>query len=40
MVRNNLLRGYVVGLEVVKANGEVLDMTSRIRKDNTGPDLK
>lgn len=40
MVRNNLLRGYVAGLEVVKADGGILNMSSNIRKDNTGPDLK
>ena len=40
MIRNNNLRGYIVGLEVVLANGTILDMTSHLRKDNTGPDLK
>ncbi len=33
-------RGNILGLEVVLANGTVLDMRSRIRKDNTGIDLK
>ena len=40
MIRNNSLRGYVVGLEVVLASGEVLNMDNTLRKDNTGPDLK
>ena len=33
-------RGNILGLEVVMADGTVLDMRSRIRKDNTGIDLK
>lgn len=40
MIRNNSLRGYVVGLEVVLADGTVLNMSRQLRKDNTGPDLK
>jgi FAD/FMN-containing dehydrogenase len=40
MIRNNGLRGYVVGLEVVLSDGKVLDMRGAVRKDNTGPDLK
>jgi FAD/FMN-containing dehydrogenase len=33
-------RGNILGLEVVLADGTILDMRSRIRKDNTGIDLK
>ncbi len=40
MIRNNGLRGYVVGLEVVLSDGKVLDMRGGLRKDNTGPDMK
>lgn len=40
MIRNNSLRGYVAGLEVVLSNGQVLNMRGTNRKDNTGPDLK
>lgn len=29
-----------VGLEVVLANGTILDMLGKLRKDNTGYDLK
>lgn len=35
----HLLAG-VSGLEVVLANGTVLDMLGTLRKDNTGYDLK
>lgn len=35
-----MLRGYVLGMEVVLATGEVLDLTGENRKDNTGLDLK
>ena len=34
------MRANILGMEVVLANGEVLDMRSEIRKDNTGIDLK
>lgn len=34
------LRGNILGMEVVLADGTVLDMRSTIRKDNTGIDLK
>uniref|UniRef100_A0A8C7XE25 D-2-hydroxyglutarate dehydrogenase, mitochondrial n=1 Tax=Oryzias sinensis TaxID=183150 RepID=A0A8C7XE25_9TELE len=34
------LHGTVLGLEVVLANGQVLDCLSTLRKDNTGYDLK
>jgi D-2-hydroxyglutarate dehydrogenase len=40
VVKKGLLRSYVLGLEVVLANGQVLDLTSTNRKDNTGFDLK
>lgn len=33
-------RGNILGLEVVLPNGEILDLQSEIRKDNTGTDLK
>ena len=34
------LRGSITGLEVVLADGTILDQTSELRKDNTGFDLK
>lgn len=34
------IRDHILGLEVVLADGTVLDMMSTISKDNTGPDLK
>lgn len=39
-VKYGILRGNIVGLEVVLADGTILDMTSENRKDNTGTDLK
>ena len=39
-IRHGPLRGNVVGLEVVLASGEILDLMSKCRKDNTGYDLK
>jgi FAD/FMN-containing dehydrogenase len=39
-VKHGPLRAHVLGLEVVLANGKVLNMMSRVRKDSTGPDLK
>jgi len=39
-LRYGSLHGSVVGIEVVRANGEVLDLMSTMRKDNSGLDLK
>jgi len=40
LLRYGSLRGSVLGLEVVLANGEVLDLLRTLRKDNTGYDMK
>ena len=40
LVRYGSLHGSVLGLEVVTAEGRVVDMQSTLRKDNTGYDLK
>jgi D-2-hydroxyglutarate dehydrogenase len=40
VVRYGTLRSSVLGLEVVLANGEVIDSLSTVRKDNTGTDIK
>ncbi|GMH35605.1 hypothetical protein BSKO_03473 [Bryopsis sp. KO-2023] len=40
LLRYGSLHGTVLGLEVVLANGEVLDLLQTLRKDNTGYDLK
>lgn len=40
VLRYGPMRDLVLGLEVVLANGEVLDTMRRLRKDNTGYDLK
>ncbi|XP_032402845.1 D-2-hydroxyglutarate dehydrogenase, mitochondrial isoform X2 [Xiphophorus hellerii] len=40
LLRYGSLRGTVLGLEVVLADGQVLDCLSTLRKDNTGYDLK
>ncbi|XP_024970446.1 D-2-hydroxyglutarate dehydrogenase, mitochondrial isoform X3 [Cynara cardunculus var. scolymus] len=40
LVRYGSLHGTVLGLEVVLANGNVIDMLGTLRKDNTGYDLK
>ncbi|CAK9324218.1 unnamed protein product [Citrullus colocynthis] len=40
LVRYGSLHGSVLGLEVVLADGSVLDMLGTLRKDNTGYDLK
>lgn len=39
-VKYGSLRNYVLGLEVVLGNGDVLDMMNSVEKDNTGVDLK
>lgn len=39
-VKYGSLRNYVLGIEAVLANGDILDMMQTVRKDNTGPDLK
>ncbi len=39
-IRFGGMREQVLGLEVVLANGEVLDMNTSLRKNNTGYDLK
>ena len=36
LLRYGSLHGSVLGLEVVQANGEVLDLLGTLRKDNTG----
>ncbi|KAM3870845.1 D-2-hydroxyglutarate dehydrogenase, mitochondrial [Diretmus argenteus] len=40
LLRYGSLRGTVLGLEVVLADGKVLDCLTALRKDNTGYDLK
>ncbi|XP_077009487.1 D-2-hydroxyglutarate dehydrogenase, mitochondrial isoform X2 [Tamandua tetradactyla] len=40
LLRYGSLRGTVLGLEVVLADGTILDLLSSLRKDNTGYDLK
>jgi D-2-hydroxyglutarate dehydrogenase len=40
LLRYGSLHGSVLGLEVVTADGSVLDLLKTLRKDNTGPDLK
>ncbi|CAN6439404.1 unnamed protein product [Victoria cruziana] len=39
-VRYGSLRGSVLGIEAVLANGTILDLLGTLRKDNTGYDLK
>ncbi|CAN6222504.1 unnamed protein product [Urochloa humidicola] len=39
-IRYGSLHGNVLGLEVVMADGTILDMLTTLRKDNTGYDLK
>lgn len=40
LLRYGSLRGSVVGIEAVGADGEVIDCLSSLRKDNTGYDIK
>ncbi|KRT80425.1 hypothetical protein AMK59_7653 [Oryctes borbonicus] len=40
LLRYGNLHGNILGLEVVKANGEILDLVSTLKKDNTGYHLK
>lgn len=40
LIRYGSLHGSVLGLEVVLADGSVLDLCKSLRKDNTGYDLK
>ncbi|XP_040916153.1 D-2-hydroxyglutarate dehydrogenase, mitochondrial isoform X2 [Toxotes jaculatrix] len=40
LLRYGSLHGTVLGLEVVLADGQVLDCLAKLRKDNTGYDLK
>lgn len=40
LLRYGSLRANVLGLEVVLANGQVIDVLRTLRKDNTGYDLK
>ena len=40
VLRYGMMRDLVLGLEVVLANGHVLDVMRGLRKDNTGYDLK
>lgn len=40
LLRYGSLHGSVLGLEVVQADGTVLDLLGTLRKDNTGYDLK
>lgn len=40
LLRYGSLRANVLGLEVVLANGDIIDLLGTLRKDNTGYDLK
>lgn len=40
VIKYGNLHGSILGLEVVLMNGEIVDMMSTMRKDNTGYDLK
>lgn len=40
VVKYGSLRSHILGLEAVLPNGEILDLRSKIHKDNTGFDLK
>lgn len=39
-VKFGSLRNYILGLEVVLPDGRIMDLTSKIKKDNVGLDLK
>ena len=39
-MRYGSLRGSILGLEAVLADGQILSLQSTLRKDNTGLDLK
>jgi FAD/FMN-containing dehydrogenase len=40
LIRYGGMREQVLGIEVVLANGEIIDMNTNLRKNNTGYDLK
>lgn len=40
LLRYGSLHGSVLGVEVVLADGSVMDLLRTLRKDNTGYDLK
>lgn len=40
VLRHGTMRALVEGIEVVLANGDILDLTSALKKDNRGFDLK
>ncbi|KAJ8954511.1 hypothetical protein NQ318_000742 [Aromia moschata] len=40
LIRYGNMHGNILGLEVVKANGEIIDCLSTLKKDNTGYHLK
>eukprot|EP01025_Chloroclados_australasicus_P012929 TRINITY_DN16184_c0_g1_i1.p1 TRINITY_DN16184_c0_g1~~TRINITY_DN16184_c0_g1_i1.p1 ORF type:complete len:540 (-),score=26.48 TRINITY_DN16184_c0_g1_i1:777-2291(-) len=40
VLRHGSLHGSILGLQVVLADGTILDMMNKLRKDNTGYDLK
>ena len=40
VIKHGSFRSHILGIEVVLANGEILNMRSRIHKDNTGYNLK
>jgi len=40
VIRYGLTRQWVLGLQVVLASGEVLELGGALEKDNTGPDLR
>lgn len=40
VIRYGMLHGSILGLEVVLADGTVLDLMSNFKKDNTGTNLE